>query len=465
MSVPHASHHRLTDMPLFAPPTPQALAADLPWYRAVAAYRTNALAVWPARAYEIDIDVRQFFGRARILLNAPAAIRHVLVDNHANYRRTPATIRILRPIIGNGLFLSAGEDWKHQRRTVAPAFAPRTIPALARHIAAAAGEAVELLRASADHPTDLLAGMQRLALEIAGRSMFSLEMGRYGPELRRLLLRYGRRLARPYLTDMLLPAWIPTPRDLARHLFRVRWMGLVEHVIAERRKAPPSAVPRDLFDLLAAARDPETGTTFSEAQLRDQVATMIVAGHETTSVTLFWSLYLLASVPVEQERIAAEVEGLDLGPDRAADALPALPRTRAVVGEALRLYPPAFTIVREAIGRDSLDGAAVDPGSLMMIAPWVLHRHRRLWRDPETFDPTRFLPGAPPVDRFAYLPFGVGPRVCVGAQFAMTEATLVVAKLVQAFRLELASLRPVLPAAVITTQPDHSPPFILRTRH
>ena len=449
---------------LLTPPLPAGAPGAMPWYRAIALFRRNALQVWAPEAYEQPIETRRLLGRTRLLINSPGAIRHVLIDNTANYRRSPATYRILGPIVGRGLFLSEGEDWKHQRRTLAPAFAPRTLPLLARHVAAATDEAVLRLQREAGRPTHLFAAIQHLALEIAGRSMFSLEMRDRGPELRALLVRYGERLGRPYLLDMLLPRGVPSPHDLARWWFRPQWRRLMERLIGERRQAPAADAPRDLLDLLAAARDPESGAAFSASQLRDQVATMLVAGHETTAVALFWSLYLLALAPAEQDKVAAEVAGLDLGPEGAAEALPHLVHSRAVVSEGVRLYPPAFTMVRVAIGTDELDGVAVAPGSLIMISPWVLHRHRRLWRDPEAFDPSRFLPGAPAIDRFAYLPFGVGPRVCIGAQFALTEATLVLARLVQAFRITVERTPPVLPVGVITTQPDHSPLFTLNPR-
>jgi cytochrome P450 len=220
--------------------------------------------------------------------------------------------------------------------------------------------------------------------------------------------------------------------------------------------------PRDLYDLLVTARDPETGAAFTPDQLRDQVATLILAGHETTAVALFWSLYLLALAPAAQERLAAEAA---FDPRSADDsALDRLAYARAVLDEAMRLYPPAFAIVREARGPDVVAGCEVRRGTLVVVSPWVLHRHRRLWRAPDSFDPERFLPGAPPIDRFAYLPFGVGPRVCIGAHFALTEATLVLAALVRSFRIELVDARPVLPVAVVTTQPDRAPPFRLTRR-
>jgi cytochrome P450 len=178
---------------------------------------------------------------------------------------------------------------------------------------------------------------------------------------------------------------------------------------------------------------------------------MIVAGHETTAVALFWSLYLLASAPTIQERLAAEVAGADLGPNNAAAVLSTLVYTRAVVHEALRLYPPAFTLARQALRADVAGGILVPAGTVVLIAPWVLHRHRRLWPQPEIFDPSRFLPTAPLPDRFAYLPLGVGPRVCIGAQFALTEATLVLATMIQTFHVERADDIPV-------TRAPSSPP-------
>jgi cytochrome P450 len=448
----------------FVPPYPAIPETDLSRLRFLKAVRTNALQIWPRAAFERDHLVQPFLGRTRTVLNAPEAIHRVLVENTQNYRRSRASIRILRPLMGKGLLLSEGDDWKLQRRTIAPALAPRMIPMLARHIAAATADTVAGLREQSRTPVDLFAAMQFLALEIAGRSMFSMEMRDCGAEMRARLTRFGLDLARPHLLDLLLPASIPTPRDLARRRFQAGWMAFIERIMEARLRQPHEGAARDLFDLLLAARDPETGSGFSREQLRDQIATMIIAGHETTAVSLFWSLYLLASVDHEQDRVAAEVRGRALGPETAGEALADLPVTRAVVSEAMRLFPPIFTLVREAIGDDLCGGAAIRRGSLVMIAPWVLHRHRNLWREPDAFDPSRFLPGAPPVPRFAYLPFGAGPRICVGAQFAMAEATLVLATLVQNFRITLADRRPVLPVAVIATHPDHPPPFRLEPR-
>ena len=453
----------MTDMSLYTPEVPARPAAELPTKEFLLAVRTNALGMWPNAAYEQDVLERQMPGRTQLLLNAPDAIHHVLVSNPANYRRSRASVRILRPITGNGLLLSEGEEWRHQRRTIAPTLAPRMIPMLCGHIAGAAEAGIARL-AEQPGPVDLLAAMQFLALEIAGRSMFSMQMDAYGSEMRAQMQRFATRHAQPHLLDMLLPVWLPAPRDIGRALFRRRWMGLMDRIVATRIQAVHEGPPRDLFDALVAARDPETDTAFSRGELRDQVATMILAGHETTATTLFWSLTLLAAVPEEQQRVAEEVQGVDLSPEGAADSLKRLVRTRAVVSETLRLYPPAFVLVREAIGADRCGDVVIPAGSVVMISPWVLHRHRRLWPSPDSFDPRRFLPDAPPPPRFAYLPFGAGPRICVGAQFAMAEATIVLARMIQAFQIERTDSRPILPVAVVTTQPDHAPGFRLKRR-
>ncbi len=417
----------------------------------------NALLAFPPEAFEEVVLVRSFFGRQQVILCRPASIHHILVDNPANYRRTAATIRMLRPLLGGGLLLSEGEDWRRQRQTVAPAFTPRTIPMLARHIAQATAALIDELADCRGRPVDLLAEMQFLALEIAGRSMFSLAMDRHGAELRELVTGYAEHLGRPTLLDFLLPLPIPSPREFARRRFRRRWMALIRRLIAERRATAPEGAPGDLFDVLATEeRDPD--------RLADQFATLITAGHETTAVALFWSLYLVAAAPEVEARIAAEAAPFDLVPDAAAEALPRLVYTRAVVQEALRLYPPAFTLARQARGADTAGGIPIPKRAVVLIAPWVLHRHRRLWDQPERFDPTRFLPGAPPPERCAYLPFGMGPRVCIGAQFALTEATLVLAAMIRAFHVERAYSEPVMPVAIVTTQPDHPPLFRLAPR-
>jgi cytochrome P450 len=429
--------------------------------------RRNPLELWGAPAYELPVAEGRFLGRQQMMLNAPEAIRHVLVTNAANYRRNAASRQVLGPILGQGLFLAEGEAWRHQRRTIAAALAPRTMPMLARHVVAACMEAEVPLGRVLHRPVELLPYLQRLALSIAGRSMFSLEMDNYGAELRSLITEYGVNYAQPGLSDLMLPGFslggrvnLGLARGRAR--FREKWLAFLDTLIEARRQLPAEeGRPRDLYDLLSAARDPETGAAFDHAHLRDEISTMILAGHETTAVTLFWCCYLAALYPDQQESLAQEARAATL---EDASALEHLPRVRAHIDEALRLYPPAFMIVREAIASDEVASRPVAPGTVVVISPWVLHRHRLLWPNPDAFDPTRFLPGAPPIDRFAYMPFGAGPRICVGASFALTEAVLVLARLLARFRLRLCGDGAVLPRGMVTTQPDRVVRFELSSR-
>jgi cytochrome P450 len=455
------------DMPVarqpLVPPSPPRAPDDMTAFGRIALMRESAIATWGQRAYEDDIVQGRFFGRSSFIFNTPDAIRHVLVDNYENYRRTPAGYRVLRPMLGEGLLIAEGRAWKHQRRTLAPAFTPRAVATLVPHMVAVTEETVEKLKAAGGGRVDLREIMQRMTLEIAGRTMFSFEMDRHGATLRDFVMEYGERLARPHLFDLMLPLSWPSPQDFARARFRKRWTRFVAMLMAERRAAGKNdgAPPRDLFDLMDAARDPETGEAFSETQLGDEVATMILAGHETTATALFWSLYLLALDPSTQEQVASEVKAVSAN---GALDIERLKFTRAVIDETMRLYPPAFLIARAAIASDTVAGLPVRKNDVILIAPWLLHRHEKLWRDPNAFIPSRFMPGSPPPDRFAYLPFGAGPRICIGAHFALVEATLALAKLIGAFRIELLDQEPVVPVGVVTTQPDRSPMFAITPR-
>jgi unspecific monooxygenase len=454
------------DMPAarapLVPPRPPRAPDDMNVFARMKAIGISPIGSWSRRAYEEDIVRGRFLNHSSFILNAPDAIRHVLVDNYENYTRTPAGFRVLRPILGEGLLIAEGRAWKHQRRTLAPAFTPRAVTTLVPHMLAATEETIAKLRAASNAPVDLREAMQRMTLEIAGRTMFSFGMDKHGAALRDFVMEYGERLARPRFLDLLLPLGWPTPQDFARARFRKRWTTFVAMLMAERRTAGKNegAPARDLFDLMGDARDPETGQAFTDEQLGDQIATMILAGHETTATALFWALYLLALDPAVQQQVATEVQ--DATVNGALD-IERLKFTRAVLDETMRLYPPAFLIARAANGPDTIAEFPVRKNDVILIAPWLLHRHEKLWRDPDAFIPSRFMTSTPP-DRFAYLPFGVGPRVCIGAHFALVEATLALAKMIGAFRVSLADKEPVMPIGVVTTQPDRSPMFAISPR-
>lgn len=442
------------------PPFPPRASESMTALGRLSAIRKSAIGTWGQRAYEDDIIKGRFFGHSSFILNTPEAIRHVLVENYENYTRTPAGFRVLRPMLGEGLLIAEGRSWKHQRRTLAPAFTPRAVTTLVPHMVSATEETVAALDARRNEPVDLREAMQRMTLEIAGRTMFSFGMAHHGAALRDFVIEYSSRLARPHFLDLVLPLSWPSPQDISRRFFRKRWTRFVQALIAERRATGKveGAPPRDLFELMEAARDPETGAAFTAEQLGDEVATMILAGHETTATALFWSLYLLALDPATQDKVAAEARSLG------TTEFEKLKFTRAVIDETMRLYPPAFLIARAAVGSDEVAGMQVAPKDVILIAPWLLHRHEKLWDEPNTFNPERFALGMPSPDRFAYLPFGVGPRICIGAHFAIVEATLALARIVSAFHIELVDREPVMPVGVVTTQPDRSPMFRIARR-
>ena len=425
---------------------------------------TDVLASFPAAAYEEESLTQNLFGKKRVVLSKPAAVRHVLLENYANYCRPPASQRTLRPMLGDGLLISEGESWRHQRRVIAPQFAPRVIPMLGQMILESTLDWVATLKERAGQPIDLLREMRHLALEIAGRTMFSIDTGEDGRILRDQLEHFTERLGHPRALDFLLPLWMPSPHDFPRRRFHAEMVRVVLRIMDRRLALPPSAHARDLMELMAAARDPETGAGFSRAQLLDEVTTMLVAAHETTSLALFWTLYLLSRAPREQERLADEASALELVPNQVEPTLADLVFTRAVASESLRLYPPAAVINRWALKDDHADGIDIPRGAMVVISPWVLHHHSQFWEDPYAFDPSRFMPDAPAPSRFVYLPFGAGPRICVGAQLAMAEIALVLAALLRDYRVACDDPHVPKPVSVIVTRPDRPIQFRLYPR-
>ncbi|MGF3026440.1 cytochrome P450 [Methylobacterium aquaticum] len=441
----------------YAPPVP-ALAERVGWLTLLGAFGRNTLEALPRTCLDTPAVTIPLPGGGRmVLLATPAGARHVLLTATEDFLRLPAGRRVIGPIAGNGLVLADGEAWRHQRKVLAPAFTPRTLPLMLRFVARAAEESCRRLAEGLGAPADLRAEMQRVALDIATTSMFSLETGTLGTEIRTLVSGYLDRLGKPTVADFLLPPGWPTPSSPRRALFRRRWLTTVRAVLAARR-GQAAGEARDLFDLLVEAHGDAPG-----GLLADEVGTLIVAGHETTASTLFWACTLLAREPAVQDALAAEAAGLDLSEEGAAASLPHLRRARALAQETLRLYPPVYVIARRAARASVIEGTEIPQGSIVMIPTWVLHRNPRWWDRPEIFDPHRFL-DRPEPDRFVYLPFGAGPRICIGAQLALAEATLVLARLMRGFRLSCDGDRPVLPVATTTLRPDHVPRFRLERR-
>jgi cytochrome P450 len=309
--------------------------------------------------------------------------------------------------------------------------------------------------------------MGRATLDVLGRTIFSDGVGDKPQEFMAVLSNYFQTIGQLDPADLFdLPDFVPRINDFKNRGALRFFRQSVEAIIEKRRarlEAEPDQAPRDILTLLLEAADPETHNRLSQEEVYANVLTFIGAGHETTAVTLTWALYLLSLSPQWRERLAAEADAAFAGD--AETLVERLVETRAVIEETMRLYPPVANITRHAADFDDLCGRRIRKGCLVMMPPWVLHRHRLLWAHPDHFDPSRFLPGArEKIDRFAYLPFGAGPRICIGATFALQEAAIILASILRDFRLDHVASHEVLPVQRITLRPKGGMPMILRRR-
>ncbi len=380
----------------------------------------------------------------------PGALKRILKDNLENYPKSDITKNLLRPAIGDSLFIAEGAHWRWQRRAAAPVFSHRNIAALAPVMSAAAGAVCARLQGRAE--ADMFGEMVAATFEVISSVTFSGAGEMAGEEVHRAIDRFIDESARVSLLDILgVPAWVPRPARLFGGNPVADMKKVADAAIEKRRKAGARPVP-DLLDLLLQGMDPETKRRMNGAELRDNLLTFIVAGHETTALTLAWALYLCAFDPDVQEKLHAEASAVLGGRIAGPEDIGQLPYTEQVIKEALRLYPPASFISRTAQGPDELCGREIRRKDTVMLPIYALHRNRALWPEPDAFRPGRFGGGASH-DRFAWLPFGDGPRVCIGAHFAMVEAQIILASLIARYRFTPVAGRAPTPEMVITLRP------------
>lgn len=426
----------------------------------------NPFETIPLAAYEQGVWRQpSLFARAW-LVNDPAAIRQVLIDKVANYPKLPMERRAFRALFGEGLLSSDGETWRRHRRVMAPSFDPRSVASYAEAmVEASTAFASEWGRLEDGARIDVSADMTRLTLEIISRTMFSADASEM-TGVTGLALEHGLDQAFSFNLLDLLPVIAPM-RMAARErtmqqLFAPMDQPLMRLIESRRAKRGK----HDLLGRLVAALDEETGVGLTAQEVRDEVLTIFVAGHETTASAMTFVWYALSQQPQWEAKLHAELDEV-LGGRRPTDAdLPNLKLTRRIVEETMRLYPPAPGLsARVALKADEIAGTRIPAGGMVLISSWVLHRHRSLWEDPNRFDPDRFLParsiGRP---RFAYLPFGGGPRVCIGQMLAMNEALLILATLAQRFRLRLPPGHDVAIQQRITIRPRGGLPMLISRR-
>lgn len=431
--------------------------------------RDNLLLIWRDDAFDRPVFARRLLFRWVFVVSEPDLVKHVLATNVSNYRKSVYTQRALEPLAGDGLFISHGELWRRQRRTMTPAFHRKRIRGFARDMVRTAREMTERweqhVSSAGGEPLKLDEEMARVTAEVVCRAMFSDDLGAdRAAAVFESFSRYQESLGKLDILEILgLPRWFPRRGTARGRRAVVQLDEVLNGIIAKRAEAQ---VHRDdLLGLLIDARDPETGQGMSRKLLRDEAAVIILAGHETTANALSWAFYLLSQSPESEGRLHEELDRVLEGRDPTYDDLAALPYARAVIDEALRLYPPVHVLSREALEADRLGKRPVPKGSMVVIAPWILHRHRKLWRDPERFWPERFLPEhAEERSQFSYLPFGAGPRTCLGMGFGITEATLILVMVARRFRLRLAPGHHVEPLGRLTLRPQQGLPMMLERR-
>ena len=435
--APVATGHAATPLPELA--GPKAPAKPLSFFAALRAMNDNPLATIPMVAYEQPIwEAKSMFGN-QVLVSDPVGIKRILLDNVANYPKTALDVRILSTAFGDGLLTSDGDKWRAHRRVMSPAFDHRSIASYAPVITEVAETRLEAWDAMGENAEiDIARDMVTLTLEVISRTMFSADsdalQSRLDETLRKGMaeLSFGLQHIAPVIGPFLLN------RKLARVRANFEAVdAVIQNLIRSREKC--TGTPADLLDRLIAATDSETGFRMTDEEVRDEVIIIFLAGHETSALAATYVWYLLSLHPQEEAKLHAELDTVLGGRTPTYDDLENLAYTRMVIEEAMRLYPPAPALTgRLAREADEISGRPVRKGTEVAILPWVLHRHRTLWDDPDRFDPERFSQERSATrPRFAYLPFGGGPRTCIGAQLALTEVSLLVATMAQRYWLKL----------------------------
>ena len=421
-------------------------------FRSLAMARRNVLSIIPEIAVKQPM-VSGKMGKRWHMVMDPTAIREMLLDRVDDYPKSLVTKNLLRPAIGDSLFIAEGAHWRWQRRAVAPAFSHRNMLNLSPIMTAAAQRSADRIVAAGPRAINMLDEMVTATFDVISDVTFSGGDGFDRGAVHRAIDDYIAEAGKLSLFDILgLPDWLPRPGRamLGRALKDMK--RIADGAIDARAERGPSDTP-DLLDLLLDGTDPKTKRQMNTAELRDNLLTFIVAGHETTALTLSWALYLMGFDQAVQQKARAEAQTVLQGRAATGADVENLPYIRQIIDETLRLYPPAGVISRTAQRNDTLCGREVRPGDTVMVPIYALGRHQQLWDQPDVFDPDRFK-DRKAIDRYAYLPFGDGPRICIGASFAQQEAVIILATLLSRFRFTPVAGKSPEPVMILTLRPE-----------
>jgi len=397
-----------------------------------------------------------------LLVHHPDYVRHVLQDNWRNYGKGSMWVAI-RKLVGNGLLGSEGELWLRQRRLMQPAFHRERLAELTNTVTEVISETLTDWKALAEkeQPVEIAHAMAELTMKIIVRTMFGT--GISDAETHEMVAAYSKalKLMNVRMWTFFLPDFIPLPGDTAFRETIQQIDHAVYRFINERRQNPSDT--NDLLNMLLDARDEETGEGMSDQQVRDEVFTVFMAGHETSATVMAWAWYLIWQHPEVERRLQRELLNVSGERRPTFEDLPRLTYTRMVIEEAIRMFPPAWLIPRSTLADDTIGGLSVKAGTTVLISPYVVHRHPDFWEDAERFDPDRFAPERT-IIRHAYIPFGEGPRLCIGNSFAMMEMQLILAMIAQTYHLSLQPGVEIRPTTMPVLRPNNDLLMHLRPR-
>ncbi len=418
---------------LFEPARAPGLTAPISLMQTARLMRRNPMAILPEALFETTRLTGPYLGRKVHEVSGAAEMKSILQDNFHAWRKSPLILRMLTPILGDSILTAHGESWRRQRMTLQPAFLKRRIDRFIPIMASAGRDAAETLL-GADGPVDVHAVMNDTTFSVIERALFSDVEGFDRGEVRAAIEVLLEEIGRMRYSDLVpSPEW--TPRLMGPGALKARgvFRAAADGQIARRRAlADPG---KDLLGLLLSARDEETGAALSDRDIRDTLMTFIAAGHETTAIAMSWALYLISHDEACQDALRAEADTVYGAGVLDAEAVPRLTLARQVIEESMRLFPPAPILARRAVADTEICGHPVRKGDVALLAFYCLHRHKTLWEHPDHFDPDRWNPERRPRDRYQFLAFGGGPRACIGAQFALQEAAIILSLIVSRARI------------------------------
>lgn len=424
----------------------------------------NPIEAWPQVVYEEPVYRRRLAGRDTVFITDPELVRLVLVDHAESFGKADAMLRALQPALGDGLLTADGERWRWQRRAGSPIFRHERILGFLPEMIAAAERTRDGWLARDGATVEVAHEMMRTTFDIIVETMLSGRSGIAVEEVERSITEYLDSTSWNVAYALIgAPRWTPYPGRKRAERARDYLRAEVLRVVAERRAADERRP--DLIGLLLEASDPDTGRAMSDRELADNLLTFITAGHETTALALTWTFYLLDLYPEIADRVRAEIEAVTGAGALQPEHVGRLGYTRQVLQEAMRLYPPAPIVARDSLEEVTVGDVHIPAGASVLLPVYAMHRHARIWDEPDRFDPDRFAPEAVKArHRYAYLPFGAGPRICIGMSFALLEAAAILAVLLPAIRLRAASAEPPSLKLRITLRPGAGLPMRVSRR-